>query len=155
MKRYLILAAVAAACLFSASCRFLHMQKTPDSVPTEQKLQDQKQTAEEAPGEQGTAPSPTEPGTEAQAASPVQGGHAPAVPSPDLPFTASAASVPAPGTLELPLPSVLGEPDLPDDADTLPVAPQPAPAAELRGLRSPKLPSSLPMSLDGKIRPSH
>ncbi len=34
-----------------------------------------------------------------------------------------------------------------------PVAPPPpAPAAELRGLRSPKMPAVLPMSLDGKVQ---
>ncbi|MCD7797853.1 MAG: hypothetical protein LUG84_00375 [Akkermansiaceae bacterium] len=39
-----------------------------------------------------------------------------------------------------------------EDEEELPEAGQPAPAVELRGMRSPRLPSALPMSLDGKVR---
>lgn len=158
MNRHLILSAAAAVCLLSASCRFLHLQKTPDSVSQQQDApQSPEQTSDGAPVElQVAAPGQTEQGKQSEAVSPVPGGLTPAAPVPDLPFVASPASVPMPGAFELPSPSAPGERRI-DDADELPALPQPTPSAELRGLRSPQLPSNLPMSLDGKIRslPSH
>lgn len=154
MNRFGMFAALAAITLSAASCRLLPAQKAGGGAAA-LPVADVGAPTEHAPENadaQVPVPASTSPGELTNALSPAAAILPPGAPAPDLPFTAPAASVPMPGNLELLAPSVLGEPGLQDDANDLPAMPQPTPAAELRGLRSPKLPTNLPMSLDGKIR---
>lgn len=152
MNRFGMFAAFAAVTLSAASCRLLPAQKSEDAV-ADSPMADggAPKHAPENADAQVPAPATTAPGEQSGTLSPVPTGVPTAAPTPALPFAASAAFVPMPGTLEPPSPSILTDTVLPDDTADHSTLPQPAPSAELRGLRSPKLPSNLPMSLDGKI----
>lgn len=134
-----ILAAVSSA---TTSCHLLHIQKARAAESTSAK------TATSPPDTEEQVPAPAlTPSGEIDPAS-----HGLPLPlAPTLPGDPGASFTPAvtpsPGVY-VPSPGEVTSP--PGDEDALP-PPPPPPAAELRGLRSPKLPSNLPMSLDGKL----
>ncbi len=142
MNRFLILTAASIVCMLNASCRLLPSQKAPVvDGPSEASSEPTAGVDEEG---QVAAFGQTAPGEQSDALSPVPGGTTAAAPPAD-------PAAPQPAAFELPDPSSATFPGE-EEASDAPI-PAPPPAAELRGLRSPKLPSNLPMSLDGKVNP--
>lgn len=141
MNRLRLFAALVAACAAFSSCCFLHTQKAGQACAPEEQTEENAA----APERQVPAPALTPEGAVAEGAEPDPVlPPAPPLPGeppvPALSTAAEGAYVPSPAEFSSSA-----------DNEGAPVPPPPPPAAELRGLRSPKLPSNLPMSLDGKL----
>lgn len=101
-------------------------------------------TETEIPQEQSSTETKTE--TETTVQQTAQVATAPVVPTPEPitePFSTESEKT------EI-TPFATQDNEAPEEEQIAP--PPPTPAAELRGLRSPKMPSALPMSLDGKVQ---
>lgn len=145
MNRLRLSAALAAASLLTTSCHLLHTQKAGLATATD----DQTASPPAATG-QVPAPALTPAGAIADGEPLLTLPGAAALPDngPAGDFSPEAAAGTPAGSAYIPSPAEAAVTS--DSEETLP-PPPPPPAAELRGLRSPKLPSNLPMSLDGKL----
>ncbi len=143
MKAHNTLAILSLA-LFLTSCS-LTQQVSPVTVPdTEQAT-----ATDEAAREKAKADAPAPSDAQQKAAEQILEGEAPASPEAETPAPAplqSNSALPGGG---LRMGSIIPQ----EDPASTGEAPPPAPnSVELRGLRSPKMPSSLPMGIDGKLK---